>query len=45
MMFDEFANEISPPRNPIPPPGKAKKGPWKIDLQGMDVDDVREMRW
>jgi hypothetical protein len=34
---------LTNPPNPIPPPGKAKKGPWKIDLQGMEVNDVREL--
>lgn len=34
---------LTNPPDPIPPPGKSKKGPWTIDLQGMDVDDVREV--
>ena len=34
---------LTNPPDPIPPPGKSKKGPWQIELQGMDVDDVREL--
>jgi hypothetical protein len=34
---------LTNPPDPIPQPGKGKKGPWKIDLKGVEVDNVQDL--